>query len=203
MRHVVLLGDSIFDNGIYVPGHPAVIEQLRDKLPEAWSATLLARDGDVTGDVAQQIEDLPEDATDLVISAGGNDALGHSHLLDKVDSLVELPEVLAEVLPSFEHAYAAMLEEVLALGRSTTVCTIYDRCPFPQAEWRERVPIALEAFNNYILDMAAARDVSAIELRDICTDTNDYSTVSPIEPSHIGGEKISRAILEHLVHRET
>ena len=29
MRHAVLLGDSIFDNLSYVPGKPAVIEQLR------------------------------------------------------------------------------------------------------------------------------------------------------------------------------
>jgi hypothetical protein len=29
MKHVVLLGDSIFDNTVYVPGKPAVIEQLR------------------------------------------------------------------------------------------------------------------------------------------------------------------------------
>ena len=29
MNHVVLLGDSIFDNASYVPGKPPVIEQLR------------------------------------------------------------------------------------------------------------------------------------------------------------------------------
>ena len=33
MSHVVLLGDSIFDNGRYVPGGPSVIEHLRKALP--------------------------------------------------------------------------------------------------------------------------------------------------------------------------
>ena len=42
MGHVVLLGDSIFDNALYVPGGPAVIDQLRRELPAGWSATLLA-----------------------------------------------------------------------------------------------------------------------------------------------------------------
>ena len=50
MKHVVLLGDSIFDNASYVPGQPPVIEQLRSQLPPSWAATLLAVDGDVTED---------------------------------------------------------------------------------------------------------------------------------------------------------
>jgi hypothetical protein len=41
MNNVVLLGDSIFDNGRYVPGGPAVIDHLRKALPGG-RATLLA-----------------------------------------------------------------------------------------------------------------------------------------------------------------
>ena len=38
--HLVLLGDSIIDNASYVPGRrPAVIDQVRSRLPEGWSAT--------------------------------------------------------------------------------------------------------------------------------------------------------------------
>lgn len=33
MSHVVLLGDSIFDNAAYVAGGPDVIHQLRERLP--------------------------------------------------------------------------------------------------------------------------------------------------------------------------
>ncbi len=39
MSHVVLLGDSNFDNARYVPGEPAVVEQLRRSLPRGWHAT--------------------------------------------------------------------------------------------------------------------------------------------------------------------
>ena len=73
MNHAVLLGDSIFDNAAYVPGKPSVIEQLRKTLPGDWKATLLAVDGDVTADVQKQIERLPDDATHLIVSSGGND----------------------------------------------------------------------------------------------------------------------------------
>ena len=51
MNHIVLLGDSIFDNAAYVGGGPDVIEQLKSILPRDWQATLLAVDGSVTTDV--------------------------------------------------------------------------------------------------------------------------------------------------------
>ena len=76
MPHIVLLGDSIFDNAAYVPGDPAVIEQLRVVLPDGWQTTLLAVDGDVTADIGEQLRGLPDDASHLVISSSGNDALG-------------------------------------------------------------------------------------------------------------------------------
>ena len=47
MKHVVLLGDSIFDNAAYVAGGPDVVKQLRAALPNDWRATLNALDGAV------------------------------------------------------------------------------------------------------------------------------------------------------------
>jgi len=78
----VLLGDSIFDNGAYTSGGPDVIAQLRSLVPTGWKATLLAIDGARTEDVARQLDRLPPDASHLVLSIGGNDALAHSELLE-------------------------------------------------------------------------------------------------------------------------
>src|SRR5262245_7526098 len=82
MTHIVLLGDSIFDNAAYVAGGPDVVRQLREILPSGWRASLNARDGAVIADLPQQLQALPADATHLVVSVGGNDALGESGLLD-------------------------------------------------------------------------------------------------------------------------
>jgi hypothetical protein len=79
--HVVLLGDSIFDNAAYVADRPAVIDHLRRALPADWRATLLAVDGDTTNMVAVRLPGLPADATHLIVSVGGNDALMHIDLL--------------------------------------------------------------------------------------------------------------------------
>jgi len=89
MGHVVLLGDSIFDNAAYVPGGPAVIDHLTAALPHGWRETLLAVDGAGADDVATQLRSLPADATHLVVSAGGNDALGHSGLFRHGSAVIE------------------------------------------------------------------------------------------------------------------
>ena len=62
-KHIVLLGDSIFDNAGYVDEGDSVIEQLATKLPNGVKSSLLAVDGDVTNDVYAQLENLPDDAT--------------------------------------------------------------------------------------------------------------------------------------------
>ena len=74
--NVVLLGDSIFDNKAYVGGGPDVIAQLGAMLQAGSTATLAARDGSTTNDIAGQLETVPKTATHLVISVGGNNALG-------------------------------------------------------------------------------------------------------------------------------
>ena len=77
MPHLVLLGDSIFDNAAYTANGPAVIEQVRKNLSTGWQASLLAVDGDTTSDVPQQLHRLQPDATHLILSVGGNDALNY------------------------------------------------------------------------------------------------------------------------------
>jgi hypothetical protein len=55
-----------------------VIEHLRKRLPNHWRATLLAVDGSVASGVSRQLGGLPADATHLVVSTGGNNALDHA-----------------------------------------------------------------------------------------------------------------------------
>jgi len=93
MPHIVLLGDSVFDNAAYVPGGPEVVQQLRAILPPGWRATLSARDGASIADLPDQLQKLPAGSSHLVVSIGGNDALGEAALLDAgVTSMAEALE---------------------------------------------------------------------------------------------------------------
>jgi hypothetical protein len=82
MIHIILLGDSVFDNAAYVDRNPDVVRQLGQMLPQGRKATLLARDGAVISEIGSQLRGLPSDATHLVISVGGNDALHESGVLE-------------------------------------------------------------------------------------------------------------------------
>jgi hypothetical protein len=189
--HVVLLGDSIFDNLRYVPGGPDVVAQLRAALPRGWSATLLAVDGSVAADVPGQLDRLPADATHLVVSAGGNDALGRSGLVtDTNRSAAEGFAALAGAQAEFEHDFRAVMRAVLAAGKPTAVCTVYDSVPgLPPA-----ARAGLSVFNDVIVRSAAAAGLPVLDLRPVCDRPGDYSEVSPIEPSRAGGAKIAAAV---------
>ena len=191
MSHIVLLGDSIFDNGVYVPGEPDVVKQLRAELPDGWSATLCAVDGAVTRHVPGQLATVPAGATHLVVSVGGNDALGESYLLSAGVRLVgEAVMMLAEAQERFARNYAEMLDSVLGLELPTAVCTIYDT---PTSAPNQRViRSALALFNDMITRAAFSRGLPLIDLRLICSEDDDYA--NPIEPSAKGGAKIAAAI---------
>lgn len=192
MTHVVLLGDSIFDNAAYVPGEPDVVRQLGPELPSHWRATLLAVDGDVTTDVRAQLRRLPADASHLAVSAGGNDALRQVGVFEEgASSLAGALRRLAAVGYSFEQNYRAMLNVVGQRRLPTAVCTIYDP-RFPDPALQLLAVTALSFFNAVILREAFARGWPVLDLRLICDREEDYANA--IEPSAKGGAKIASAI---------
>ena len=196
MPHIVLLGDSIFDNAAYVAGGPDVVSQLRDLLPSGWRASLVAVDGAVINDVARQLPCIPSDATHLVLSVGGNDALGHSDLLDRpARSSAQVLGWLSDAALTFESGYRQMLATVLARRLPLTVCTIYNGNL--GAPTQRLATTALTAFNDVILRVATEHALTAIELRLVCTSPSDYA--NPIEPSVQGGQKIARVIATTVV----
>jgi hypothetical protein len=193
-RHLVLLGDSIFDNGAYTGAEPDVITHLHAILPAGWQATLRAVDGSTTRDLAAQLPRVPREASHLVVSIGGNDALLHSDLLDTaVESTAEALELFEERTGAFEASYRQAIAPVLRLGRWTAVCTIYNgNLPDPRQARTARV--ALMMFNDVIFRVALEHRLPVIDLRLVCTEPEDYA--NPIEPSGRGGAKIARAIAQ-------
>lgn len=190
--HVVLLGDSVFDNSAYVPGAPDVAQQLRERLPSSGRVTLAANDGDVTADVKAQLRQIPADATHLAVSTGGNDALRYSGILDQdASSVGDVLEQLANVRDEFEQNYQTMLDGVMRLGVPTAVCTIYD-ARFVDPRQRRIASVGLTIFNDCITREASARGIALIDLRVICNEEQDFA--NEIEPSATGGEKIASTI---------
>ena len=193
MKHIVLFGDSVFDNKAYVNGGLDVIAQVRQRIPGGWEASLRAVDGSAVDNVRKQAIDLPENATHLVVSVGGNDAILNAGILQqKVATSAEVLDKLADLADEFEYRYREMLRNVLSLVKPTAVCTIYyPRIPEP---FTQKIAVAaLATFNDVIIRQAFLSGVPLIDLRLVCDDDSDYS--NEIEPSEKGGGKIANAIV--------
>ena len=196
MTHVVLLGDSIFDNAAYIDGGRDVITHLRQQIPPESHVTLKAIDGSVVDNVRTQTLDLPADVTHLFVSAGGNDALLNADVLQmKVSLSAEVLDKISDVASDFEFRYREMLKSVLKLGKSTTVCTIYyPRMPDP---FIQKIAVAaLATFNDVIIRQAFMAGIPLIDLRLVCKEDSDYA--NEIEPSEAGGKKIAK-IIAHVI----
>jgi lysophospholipase L1-like esterase len=190
--HIVLLGDSIFDNSSYTGGEPDVVTHLRGLLPAGVRATLLAVDGAITRSMTAQVSGIPGDTTHLVVSIGGNDAMGSLDLLEApATSTADALRLFGERVASFETDYRSAVQPVLDRGLPATLCTIYNGA-FEDPDYARRARVALMMFNDVILRVAFEHHASVIDLRLVCSESTDYA--NPIEPSGQGGMKIAKAI---------
>lgn len=199
MKHIVLIGDSIFDNAGYVDEGHSVIDQLRQLLPANQTATLLEVDGDVTKDVHAQLEQLPETTTHIFVSVGGNDALRKASVLNQpTDTVGSAMTLFSDIIMDFQQQYRAMLTAVKHRVERVSICTIHDSVP----NYDSRALTALSLFNEIILKEAFRINAPVIDLRLACHEPSDYSAVSPIEPSRQGGQKITRLIQKVLTEHD-
>ena len=165
MSHVVLLGDSIFDNAAYVRGGPAVIDQVAGLLPEGWRATLKAVDGSVIDDVHRQLERLPGDASHLILSAGGNDILGELGVLGaRVSTVGEGLRRLADIRERFDRDYDRLIRAIRGRGLPSAVCTIYNPW-FPDPVLQREAVAALCLFDDGIIRAAQRSRLPILDLR--------------------------------------
>ena len=192
-NQIVLLGDSIFDNAGYVDHGESVIEHLQASMQKKCKATLLAVDGDVIVDVYSQIELLSQNTTHVFLSIGGNDALRIVNVLQQPSSTVgEAMETFTEIRLDFQNRYRQLITQIKLKVDKLIICTVHDSVP----DIEPRALTALSLFNEIILKEAFSIGAPVIDLRLLCNEKEDYSTVSPIEPSGQGVRKIVKQIVK-------
>ena len=205
MPHLVLLGDSIFDNALYTSGGPDVVSQVRSSLPTGWVVSLLAVDGSTTLNIPGQMKLLPKECTHLVLSVGGNNALTEASRLGiSFFGMTSEPtskslDSLADVSDAFDSQYRSAVDSCLRARLPLGICTIYNGC-FPDKAYQRIASLAVAIFNDVIIRVAIERCLPLIDLRLICNCSADYA--NPIEPSSVGGEKIAKAIVALVTGRD-
>jgi hypothetical protein len=200
MNHVVLLGDSIFDNAAYVNGGTDVHGHLKQILPHDWHISLLAKDGSVTRGVTLQCDQIPATATHLIISSGGNDALAQIGILNEsADSVAEVLTKMARIGDSFQQHYHNLIKRALTLKLPIVLCSIYNP-RMEDAQEQRQVVTGLVIFNDIIMREAIRYHFPLIDLRAVCDEDADFAQA--IEPSEVGGAKIAAVVAEVLLHHD-
>ena len=197
-HYVSLLGDSIIDNKVYVgEGELSVTEHLQKN--SSSSFTMIAVDGDTTEDVlGSQLDNLKEPVSHIVLSIGGNDLLQNLHLLqDETSGMKFALEKFSELISEIQENYTKILEHLIEYDTKVLLCTVYEgdlESDLLLAEFDKAGQAILKMHNDTVYYLASKFDVDVLELRNIFTNKEDYA--NPIEPSHIGGEKLAKAIIQ-------
>ena len=187
-KTIVLLGDSILKNNVYVT--KGVDEMMNDATE--CTVVSMARDKTTIGHTYKQIDDIPKDLDDsstvLVLSVGGNDI---------VESYIDGPYDAADdrgYLSKLFASYKLLVKALRAkMGKARIVLLdIY----YPASrQYKEFYPL-IKSWNKMQSEYAAGKDGAierVVRVSEALTKPQDFAF--DIEPSDKGGKKIVDAIL--------
>ena len=201
MNKVVLFGDSIIDNKTYVShGEFSVLEHLENI--SNYEYIQVAYDGHTTFDVQNKQLHLSTivKPSHIVLSVGGNDLLQNLQYLSKgpVSNVNEaVSGIQQHIFEPLEQRFETIIEELSSQRANLLVCTLYEGDLGRTDEFKDVLDsskIMVSSFNDIVYKTAKKYNADVLELREIFISSDDYA--NPIEPSHIGGEKLAKSIVE-------
>ena len=201
MNRVVLFGDSIIDNKTYVShGEFSVLEHLENI--SNYEYIQVAYDGHTTFDVQNKQLHLSTivKPSHIVLSAGGNDLLQNLSYLSKgpVSNVNEaVSGIQQHIFEPLEQRFETIIEELSSQRANLLICTVYEGDLGRTDEFKDVLDsskIMVSSFNDIVYKTAKKYNADVLELREIFISSDDYA--NPIEPSHIGGEKLAKSIVE-------
>ena len=222
-KNILLLGDSIIDNRSYVLKDELDVTAHLKKLyldqPDV-SITNNAVDGDTMYDLEYNHLDTSgiEEASHIIVSIGGNDLLHNISFLQRTSELSKImgkdarigkwgvkelnpsrnrvfEETYFEIIKPFTKQYETIVANLSNHRAKLLLCTVYegdlvDSDEFSDVNNSSKTMVSL--FNDIVYRTANKYSADVLELREIFVRPEDYA--NPIEPSHIGGGKLAKAI---------
>ena len=201
MNRVVLFGDSIIDNKTYVShGEFSVLEHLENI--SNYEYIQVAYDGHTTFDVQNKQLHLStiEKPSHIVLSVGGNDLLQNLSYLSNgpISNVNEaVSGIQQHIFEPLEQRFETIIEELSSQRANLLICTVYEGDLGRTDEFKDVLDsskIMVSSFNDIVYKTAKKYNADVLELREIFITSDDYA--NPIEPSHIGGEKLAKSIVE-------
>ena len=222
-KNILLLGDSIIDNKSYVlDGELDVTAHLKKLYSD--KPDVIITNNAVDGDTMYNIEynhldtkDV-EEASNIIVSIGGNDLLHNISFLQTTSELSKVmdkdarigkwgarelnptrnkvfEETYFEIIKPFTKQYETIVANLSSHRANLLLCTVYegdlvDSDEFSDVNNSSKTMVSL--FNDIVYRTANKYRADVLELRKIFVRPEDYA--NPIEPSHIGGGKLAKAI---------
>ena len=222
-KKILLLGDSIIDNKSYVlDGELDVTAHLKKLYSDQPDVFIInnAVDGDTMYNIEYNHLDTPEveEASHIIVSIGGNDLLHNISFLQTTSELSKVmgkdarigkwgrrelnpsrnkvfEETYFEIIKPFTKQYETIVANLSSHRANLLLCTVYegdlaDSDEFSDVNNSSKTMVSL--FNDIVYRTANKYGADVLELREIFVRSEDYA--NPIEPSHIGGGKLAKAM---------
>jgi len=183
VTHIVLLGDSIFQNNNYVPKSKSVEYLLKEKL--SIPSLVLAQDNAIIYDIPKQYNSMPLNlnakTTNLYISIGGNDLLNlYEHNNTNNSKL-------------FNMVWEIYKKTILMLIDSTQCNIILTDIYFiTDPNYSKYIPM-IKKWNSNLYQFADQHKLNVFKISKILTQPKDFT--NSIEPSVIGGNKMVNSFI--------
>ena len=222
-KKILLLGDSIIDNKSYVlDGELDVTAHLKKLYSDQPDVTITnnAVDGVTMYNIEYNHLDTKdvEEASNIIVSIGGNDLLHNISFLQTTSELSKVmgkdariekwgvrelnpsrnrvfEETYFEIIKPFKKQYETIVANLSSHRANLLLCTVYegdlvDSDEFSDVNNSSKTMVSI--FNDIVYRTANKCGADVLELRDIFVRPEDYA--NPIEPSHIGGGKLAKAM---------
>ena len=191
--NIVLLGDSILNNAIYVKNiNHTVYGYIKSKHKNTYQ---YAKDNSTITDLYNQVDNIPNDIinenTNIFISIGGNDILQMS-----MDSETEIDTDEKEIKTKMNNLFKkymkflSLLKTTFPLLKKIYLLNLYYP---PNFIYHKYYPY-IEIWNQILEDNQIKMEYNIIETSNLMTNITDFAY--DIEPSDTGSKKISYKILE-------
>jgi hypothetical protein len=186
--NIVLLGDSILDNQLYVSSEKSVVKLIEER--NSGETYCYARDGAKIANVFKQIDFIPRGLNaSIFLSVGGNDILSHFDQCEECFNNKNVDDFLDSTFTLYKDLVKSI--GVRFSNNKIYLLDIY----YPDSEQYRRYYPIVTKWNEMLYAFAATEKnvANVIRISDLLTRDDDFS--SDIEPSSKGGYKIAGGIL--------
>ena len=182
-KNIILLGDSLLNNSNYVDSGNSIEDILKSMLDPSITLLSFAQDGSTIDDVFDQINQIPLHFNNrdnyIFLSAGGNDIINTKFSQLNINTIFDRYSTLINtIVTKFPYI------NIISL-------TLYYPINIKYEKYKDIITIWNEKIKKLMGDI--------ILLTNIIRSPEDI--VNNIEPSFIGGQKISNAILQKIVNK--